>query len=345
MLGFAFNKMETKIKLAWVYDLRKSGVIKELIKHNLETGGTLTVVRQRLVKFIRSHPELFAHKEEDPVDFDEDADISRDVEEDIANSHISTSSPNANQLFSQSAPRIMDIMRKWNCQFNGRDVYTFLESIEEFRQGYGMDEASLIQGIPVLLKGKAQDWYRNREKEYTWEQFKSALYENFTTLSERRNMEREIEKRIQDEKEGIREFVTQLKTLMRRRGGYTEKEILDRVFLNMSTENMRHVSRYEYNSIDKLILRIEELEEVKQIELSRRPRSKTTIEHIKRVAPVKQSVPNSIRCWNCGEEGHTRINCKNTKRIFCNTCGKVGVLTKDCHPRTSPSGNASRGES
>jgi len=37
-------------------------------------------------------------------------------------------------------------------------------------------------------------------------------------------------------------------------------------------------------------------------------------------------------CWNCGQRGHRKTDCKQPFKKFCSTCGKTGVLTRDCHP-------------
>ena len=46
-------------------------------------------------------------------------------------------------------------MRKWNCRFEGKDVYSFLKRVDELRTAYGVSDEQLLQGLPQLLRGDA----------------------------------------------------------------------------------------------------------------------------------------------------------------------------------------------
>lgn len=48
------------------------------------------------------------------------------------------------------------------------------------------------------------------------------------------------------------------------------------------------------------------------------------------VYPLK-STPSSVRCWNCGQNGHVRVNCTQPPRKHCFKCGVPGVTVKTCN--------------
>ena len=67
--------------VSWIYRLTKDQLILELEKYELDTSGSLAVLRQRLVSFARQHPDIFTEKPRDPPDYKEDPDRTNDVEQ------------------------------------------------------------------------------------------------------------------------------------------------------------------------------------------------------------------------------------------------------------------------
>ena len=109
-------------------------------------------------------------------------------------------------------------MRKWNCYFEGKDVYSFLERLQELRFAYGINERQLLQGLPELLRGDAFHWYRNIASQCTsWADFEDKLRGFYLPPLERRQLSRQIAERTQRPQEAIRTYVTALQSLMRRR--------------------------------------------------------------------------------------------------------------------------------
>ena len=64
-----------------IYRLTKNQLILELEKYELDTSGSLAVLRQRLVSFARQHPDIFTEKPRDPPDYKEDPDRTNDLEQ------------------------------------------------------------------------------------------------------------------------------------------------------------------------------------------------------------------------------------------------------------------------
>ena len=68
--------------VSWIYRLQRDDLVEELHKHNLDICGSVAVLRQRLVEFVKANAELFADRPLDPEDYNEDPDRTRDEEED-----------------------------------------------------------------------------------------------------------------------------------------------------------------------------------------------------------------------------------------------------------------------
>ena len=60
-----------------------------------------------------------------------------------------------------TSSKILDQMRKWNCHFDGKNVYAFLERLQELQKTYQFSDQQILRGFPELLRGDAQLWYRN----------------------------------------------------------------------------------------------------------------------------------------------------------------------------------------
>ena len=56
---------------------------------------------------------------------------------------------------------LLDTVRKWGIQFDGKDGVAFLERLEDFRISYELTHAQLQRCLPLLFKDQALLWYRN----------------------------------------------------------------------------------------------------------------------------------------------------------------------------------------
>ena len=65
--------------VSWIYHLNKEQLTQELERHELDTSGSLAVLRNRMVSFARQNPGLFAEKPKDPPDYKEDPQRTKDL--------------------------------------------------------------------------------------------------------------------------------------------------------------------------------------------------------------------------------------------------------------------------
>lgn len=372
--------MSGQVGVSWVYRLKRDELLEELLKYHIEESGTVDDLRKRFVRFIRKNPQLFANVPADDEDYDEQADIT--VDEQLNKEFVlivrpgGTSTPTAtsketqatteqereqepsqhkpqavyviNQTGENPTAKVIDQIRKWNCHFEGKDLYSFLERIEELRLSYGFSEAQVLKGFPELLRGDALLWYRNEARELeSWEEMLQALKDFYLSPDERRNLNIQIRERLQGPNEPFKKFVTALSTLMRRHGKIDKEEQLDNVYYNMRPELKLYVSRRSVNSIADLTQSVEQIE--KTLKALKVEGNKTDVSGANNnVNIVNNNAPydRSKSCWKCKQRGHSRADCKNKWRKFCSFCGKDNVLTRecDCHPSV-PAGNASRVES
>jgi len=232
----------------------------------------------------------------------------------------------------------MNLVRKWGCHFTGKDPLAFLERIEELRSGYGLTNEQLLRCLPELIAGEPLLWYRNNRK--SWGDFVASfrlcyLPHNHTAL------DREIRDQIQKPSEAFRAYATALQTMMRRLNGLSPSQQIDRIYENMKPSYRRYIRRTEIKTVEELIYRVTEHESIEQVEAEYNSRA-TGRKHSDTAAPSKNAEADTAMisptykksdcCWNCGQRGHRRAECKRPFHKFCSTCGKTGVLTRDCHP-------------
>ena len=289
-----------------------------------------------MTSYVRANPDEFQNKPEDAPDYKEEIDISHDVEqiasdlEQIKNIQYSTP---VHESTRPENTKVLDQMRKWNCHFDGRDLYAFLERIEELQRAYALSDEQIIQGFPELLRGDAQLWYRNFQSEYhTFDELKNGLRDFYLSPGELRHLDRQINDRKQGATERIRPFVTSLQTLMRRRGGYIPDRQLETVFYNMRAEYRLHISRTSIQNITELIQRTEEFEENKRKHASETAPLKNETKQIfqKHRTPIAAAYDRKTYCWRCKKPGHNRYKCNNPPKQFCSYCGTDGKYAKDC---------------
>lgn len=169
-----------------------------------------------------------------------------------------TSLYDANAIRSKHLNTVADVcnqVRKWNLRFDGEhQPVSFIERLNELAESYEIPPALLMKALPELLKGDALLWFRNNKSQWsTYTEFISSFADNYFPPDYRRKLDEEIERRTQGENEPIRKFVVALTTLMRRRGGLSQNDMLNRLFSNMRPDYKLTVRREQFQTTDELI--------------------------------------------------------------------------------------------
>jgi len=125
---------------------------------------------------------------------------------------------------------------------------------------------------------------------------------------------------------------------MRRLGGLSTEQQVDE---NMQPFYRWYIHRSGITRIADLIYRMTEHEDIELAEAEYNSRmtrkqggtSAAKIEsQTSENAMIRPTYRRNECCWNCGQRGNRKTNCKRPFKKFCSVCGKIGVLTRECHP-------------
>ena len=326
-------KMRSLMQLA-----SKSELAEFALNRGLDASGTLEDIRRRVRDYFDRHPEEDAEIE-NPAIAGPSTDAFLDARE-APRTPVALTLP-VPPFRPPSSPvaddtKVINQIRKWGCHFDGRDPLAFLERVEELKDAYGYTNGQLLKGLPELLKGETLLWYRNNRDDWTsWADFDRALRMQFLPRRYQAALRREVTDRRQKPGEKFAKYATELLTLMRRAGGITREEQIERVYENMQPEYKIYVRYDEAASLAELQARASEYEDIERQRQEVRKAARTD-----NTPPTVATAYNKQECcWRCKQRGHTRFDCKRPAKKFCSQCGKDGVLTRQCHP---PAGNAER---
>lgn len=275
-------------RVSWVYTKNKDELAEELRKFKLETGGTVTEMRTRMITFIRTGEGQVTEKPSTQLQ-----DVKKSVE-------VTQPSPSTMPVVPPRA-QICDAVRKWGIRFDGNtDPVSFLERIEELKVCYQFSDTDLLLALPELLRDKVLLWYRNNKCFWcTWNDFVQAFKAQY--LPPRFNfwLEEEIRSRTQGQKETVAEYVTAIQTLMRRLGCMQPNLQLERVYENLRPEYKLYIKRQDFCTLPQLMSLANDYEALQNATHYFRPPPASSQAYVLETAyaPKKTKEPDAVR--NC----------------------------------------------
>ncbi|XP_069355868.1 uncharacterized protein [Maniola hyperantus] len=250
---------------------------------------------------------------------------------------------------------------RWNIQFDTTgDAVEFLERIEELTETLGVDRNKIIHLIPRCLSGRASLWYRNNKLDWkSWKDFTDNFKLYYFPRDYERNLLETIINRRQKHRENFIDYLTDLKTLMRRYGKMKSADQLDRIYDNMNPNYKLYIKSKDFSTLRELIELATEYEKItsnqdkynspdrpmsdhghSEIQLSLTEINAESPKEIEPRAEKRLIYPNydpQACCWKCGKKNHSSQECRGKQIIFCSQCGLLGKLTRNCCKKTGDS--------
>lgn len=311
-------------RVGWINRLTKNELVQISTRLGLPTEGTFNELRAQLVSEIRN----MSSEDNEP-----------------------TGSPREPQGVPKS--EILKQINRWGGHFEGKNAEDFIDRLEDLHESYGVTPEQTLKCLAEILRGKALQWYRNEKNKWiTWEDFMKDFRRTFISRDRLFHIEDTIRNRLQKQGEPVWEYVVDLRTLMRRHGGFSEDDQVARVYRNLQTEYRKFLRRDEIKTLPILLERAEEYEQILTEERQRSTQRAATIETkgpekktIKQ-EPIADAISTNYErekcCWRCGQRGHQRLECRRPPQLFCSFCGTTGRTTIRCPCNATKSGNENR---
>lgn len=242
-------------------------------------------------------------------------------------------------------------LHKWNITFSGspsESVNAFIVRIEELAIARGVSEAGLLLGAVELFEGQALLWFRSvRNDISSWEELKVMLRSEFLPLDFEENLLQEIRNRKQGMTESVGTFIACMLGLYDRLSKEVgEEEKLSQIKRNLAPYYLEKLALQPVLSIKQLKSIGKELDlnkfRIEQYEASKLNKVRSlepdlafnkTFQFRASQKPLVQSIGikrESIKCWNCDQNGHRFSECKLSSKIFCHRCGYKNEITRNC---------------
>lgn len=166
----------------------------------------------------------------------------------------------------RSVSELCNMVRKWNIRFDGgKDAISFMERLEELIEAYEVNPDEILKALPELLRDQALLWQRmNKDSWHTFEDFKRDFESQFWPIGYQKSVEEEIRRRTQGCGEPFKQYIIALGTLIRRRGGYTGFDQLERIYANLRPEYKTYIRRRDFSTLSDLQTLAEEYEDLQR---------------------------------------------------------------------------------
>lgn len=251
--------------------------------------------------------------------------------------------------------RVTFTIQNWNIQFdgscNGLSVDEFLYRIRTLTREHLNDNfAHICKNLPILLNGKAKEWYWRYHKSVEsiqWNEFCGALRGQFKDLRSDFDLKEAIRGRKMRPGESFDSFYDSICAIADKlRQSIPEEEMVEILIRNLRPEirhELLYVPIFTIGHLRKLVQMRENLLNSQRAQFSSHNVSgrrnvaelcqdEEATEDIRPdafVDAIKRD-PSTVKCWNCDEIGHYWDDCLKDRTVFCYGCGTRKVYKPQC---------------
>lgn len=256
--------------------------------------------------------------------------------------------------------KLTTIIRDWNIRFDGShsgmSVEEFLYRVKTLtKENLNNDFSQLCRNLPLLLTGKAQDWYwryHRQVPQVEWDSFCSALKYQYKVFKSSFDIKEEIRSRKMKLNETFESFYDSIASMLDRLDKPMEEEELIEILTRNLRPDIRHellyVPIFSIAHLRKLVQMREALlaedqfrkafpakiipsqghRKIADIEFNEG--NHCEVEDTNQVIDAVQHPSRLVKCWNCEEQGHYWEDCESERKIFCYGCGEKNTYKPQC---------------
>ncbi|XP_041673748.1 uncharacterized protein LOC121529819 [Drosophila eugracilis] len=306
---------------SWVYQATKAELVEYASEFGVDPSGGSRELRQRLSTYTKSteHTEEIRTRLMEVSSKYKKMEIPGGGAQVEPDSKRTATKEETQSMGDRRKVESLDRVRSWGIRYQGTsNPLEFLGKMEEWATGYGIDKDELVQTMPFILEGAAEDWWNTTPSRVrTWEELRGELLEYFLPPRYQEQLDLKIGQLRQKEGEPTRAYAMELRKLMRFTS-YSEKEKLDRIYKNCRSKIKLYAQRSGFASLTEFLTLAEEVEEIEATENQGHP------------AETRSHGLRPEICMRCGGTGHATRACGNPPRLFCWVCGRNERRTTEC---------------
>lgn len=252
-------------------------------------------------------------------------------------------------------------MSKWRIRYGGTDgelaIDEFLFRVENLALADGISQQSLVLGLHFILVGSASNFYwvqRRKRPEGTWQQYRQAFLEQFSTQETDFEIRKAISDRKQGQREDFGEFVLEMERLVARmQFPMEDNEVSEILKFNMLPYLQNAIWLSPQTSLTSLKQQCRRMEKLRKTQEDGKER-RNRIAEIELHQPMQQNQQNRVAagqsvfaepniqrdefefnehieaitnrrnfgqnsreyliCWNCDDIGHSYADCAALER-------------------------------
>lgn len=258
--------------------------------------------------------------------------------------------------------KLTAIIQNWNVKFDGSStgltVEEFLYRVKSLTQEHFENNFAVIcKNLPVLLTGKAREWYWRYHKQVDsieWTSFCAALKCQFKDMRSSFELKEEIRNRKMRPGENFETFYDSVCSILDRLAQPLPEEELVEILVRNLRPEIRHellyVPIFTIAHLRNLVQKREKLFEDESYRRNTQLKQQfnPSMTNRRNIAEVEQSdefpsdpntevcvdavnySANPPRCWNCDQTGHFWDDCVQPRTVFCYGCGTKKVYKPQC---------------
>lgn len=225
--------------------------------------------------------------------------------------------------------------------FTGRDntypVARWIEDVESNSEIFGWSELQRLLVARKSLKGTAELWLRTERPFKSWDELKAAMLKEFPDTVDVKAIHELMSARKKRQDEACIDYMLAMKELGKR-GKMADYVAIKYVVDGIQDVETNKIMLYGVTSYGELKEKLKIYETV-----SSKLQKVTPVQRNSVNASSMQSSRRRIRCYGCGELGHTSSECphknKGMKCFKCNEFGHVGAVCTNFDNQRQTSGD------
>lgn len=239
-------------------------------------------------------------------------------------------------------------LSKWGIKFDGTaksmSAEDFIFRVDILRQDYNCSFNETLRSFHLLLEGQALDWYWNVRKLtpiQTWDDLQRAFLMQYRRYENEFQLQKKIMDRRQMPQESFEDFYNAvLKLRNQQRSPYPEKDLIEIMKSNLKPSLSHLLFSVKMSCLNEFCQQAKRAESLLSSQRQQYGQRQFQAPKVHEIVYEEDLAPgvcleaissNRLNCWNCGQMGHSFIDCPSpNRRVFCFKCGRDNVVTPKC---------------